>query len=34
MGLHALTFWLDESVGVRYMGEMIKRYVDSVKFIY
>jgi len=33
MALQDLAQWLDESVGVRYMGEMIKRYVKAMPLV-
>jgi hypothetical protein len=33
MALQDLAQWLDESVGVRYMGEMIKRYVKAMTLV-
>lgn len=33
MALQDLAQWLDESVGVRYMGEMIKRYVNAMTLV-
>ncbi|CAL6323224.1 unnamed protein product [Bathycoccus prasinos] len=33
MALQDLAQWLDESVGVQYMGEMIKRYVNAMTLV-
>ncbi|CAL6328004.1 unnamed protein product [Bathycoccus prasinos] len=33
MALQDLAQWLDESVGVRYMGQMIKRYVNAMTLV-